>query len=103
MLRVGFQSGITDRLDLRLFFEPARNLQCVRAMALHSQRERFQTSQHQKTIECACDRADRILQKPQSIGKFLAISDDSDSTDQSRRTVQILRRRMDDNIETEYD
>src|ERR1017187_6872393 len=44
MLRMRLESRITDRLDLRPFYQPARDLQRVRAVPLHPQRKRFQTA-----------------------------------------------------------
>ncbi len=72
-------------------------------MTFHPQGERLQAPQNEKTVEGSGDGADRILQKPHSIGKFLGISDHCDSTDQVRMAVQIFGRRMDDDIETEFD
>src|SRR5437764_9827891 len=74
VLRMRFQSWVTDRLHLRLFFEPARDLERISAMPFHSQRKRFQTAQYQKTIERPGDRTDRILQKPHSVAEFLVIT-----------------------------
>src|ERR1700751_233804 len=67
VLRMRFQARIVNRFYVRLFLKPARNLQRVRAMPLHAERQRFQTSQYKKTIERSSDCADRILQKRDSL------------------------------------
>ena len=76
VLRMRFQAGITDRFHLRLFFQPARDFERVRAMSFHAQRQRFQTAQHKKTVERTGDCADRILQKRNLIAEFLVFADD---------------------------
>src|SRR5207245_9844563 len=56
-----------------------------------------------KTIECERGRTERILPKPHSNGTLLGISDHCASTEQVRMAVQIFCRRMDGDIETEFD
>ena len=72
-------------------------------MALHAQGERFQTAEHKKAIERALDRADGILQEPHSIPEFFVVSDNRNAADYVGMTVQILRRRMNDNVEAKFD
>ena len=60
-----------DRFYLALIFEPAGDLQRIRAMPLQSKRQRFQAAQNKKTIERAGNRAHRILQKRNLISEFL--------------------------------
>src|ERR1041384_3318418 len=57
VLRMGFKTGITHRLDILVILQPARDLECVRAVALHSQRQSFQAPQDKKAVEGAGDRA----------------------------------------------
>src|SRR6202030_2125605 len=72
-------------------------------MPLHPQRERFQTAQYQKTVERARNRADRVLEEPHSIAKFLVLSDHSHATDDVGVTVQIFGCRMDHEVKTKFD
>src|SRR5207302_10415491 len=72
-------------------------------MSLHPQRERFQTAEHQKTVERSGNRADGVLQKPHPIAKFFVVSNDGNTADHVGVTVQIFGRRMYDDIETKFD
>src|SRR5437870_1459554 len=72
-------------------------------MALHSQRQRLQTSQDEKTVERARDRADRVLQKPHSIAEVLVIANNGNASDHVGVTVQIFGCGMNNNVETEFD
>src|SRR5215471_20639950 len=103
MLRMRFQSGIHHFLDLWLFFEPARKLERIRAMPLHSERERFQTSQHEKTVEGALNCPNRILQEPHSVAELLVFTYNCHAADHVGMAVQIFRRRMNHEIETKFD
>src|SRR5262249_49521166 len=91
-----------DRFDLALIFEPTRNLQRVCAMPLHAKRQRFQTAQNKKTVERACDRADRILQERNLISEFLVFANNYDATYQIGMPVQIFRRRMHNDIKPRF-
>jgi hypothetical protein len=69
-------------------------------MALHSERQRFQTAQHKKTVERAGDCADRVLQECNLIGEFLVVAGYDYSAYQIGMTVQILCRRMHHDVES---
>src|SRR3977135_2835869 len=51
VLWMRLEPGIKDGLDVRLFLQPARDLDRVPTMPFHPQRERFQTAHHEKTID----------------------------------------------------
>src|SRR3954470_4833982 len=63
VLRMLLESRVINFFNLRLLLEPARNLERVFAMPLHSQGERLQSAERQETIERPRDRADGVLQK----------------------------------------
>src|SRR5438132_5116299 len=79
VLRMRFEPGIMDRFHLRLFLEPARYFQRVRAMPLHPQRQCLQSAERQKTVEGPRDCPDRILQKRDLISQFLIFTDNNDA------------------------
>ena len=72
-------------------------------MTLHSQRERFQTAQHKKTVERALNGADRVLQEPHPIAELFVVPDDRDAADHIGVSIQIFRRRMNRDVETELE
>ena len=72
-------------------------------MALHSQRESFQTAEHQEAVERAGNRADRVLQKPHSVAEFLVFSDHGHTANHIGMAVQILGCGMNHQIKTEFE
>ena len=97
------QSGITHGLDFRLGREPARDFHRILAMPLHPQRERFQSTQREKTIEGPGNRADRILEKRNLITELLVFSHDDDPANHIGMAIQIFCRGMNNHIESEFD
>src|SRR6187401_487506 len=63
MMWMRFQTRIADRSELRICFEHARDLECVFAMSLHPQGERFQSAQRKEAVERSSNRANGILQE----------------------------------------
>src|SRR3954471_5937219 len=98
-----FEPGITNRFHLRLFLEPAGELKRIGAMALHSQRKRLQTPQHQETVEYAGNRAYRILQKPHLIAEVFILTNDGDTANHVGVAIQIFRGGMNNDVEPTLD
>ncbi len=104
VLRVRLQTGIVNARDFRLCFEPAGDFERVRAVALHAQGERLESAQRQKAIERPGYRADRVLQKRDAVAEFLvALADHRDAGDEIGVAVEIFRRRMNDDIEAQFE
>src|SRR5439155_25366683 len=72
-------------------------------MPLHAERQRFQTAQDKKTVKCAGDRADRILQECNLISALLVFANDDAAAHEIGMPVQLFRRGMHDNVEAGLD
>src|SRR5437588_6381508 len=93
VLGVACKAGIEDLLDFRMLFEPLRDLHCIVAMPLHSERERLDAAQGEKGIERARHAAQRVLQEAQFFFQSAVSLDDGGAADHVRMAVQVLRRR----------
>ena len=60
-------------------FEHARDLECVFAMPLHPQRERFQSAQGKKAVERSRDRANGILQESHLVADLIVVANDGNA------------------------
>src|SRR5882724_5815209 len=103
MLGMRLESGIAYGFNMGLFFQPARDLQRVRAVTLHAQRQRFQTTHGQKAVEWPGNCPYRILQKRNLITELLVFAHDNDAADYVGMPIKIFGSGMDHHIETKFD
>ena len=74
----------------------------VGAVPLHPHRERLQAAGDEERIERARHRADRVLQESEPLGESV-VARDRHPADHVRMTVEILRRRVHDDVEAELE
>jgi hypothetical protein len=73
---------------------------------LHAQRQCLHAAQNEEAVERAGDRADRVLQEAEPLAQRrqpIAAADDGDAADHVRVAVEVLRRRVDDDVEAELE
>ena len=99
MLRMAREPRIDDPLDPRMLFQPRGDMHRVTAMALHAQREGLDAAQRQESIEGTRHSADRVLQEGELLFQLIVLADDRRAADDVGVAVEILRRRMHDDIE----
>ena len=106
VLRVRGEPRVAHAAHARLPLEPGGELHRVLAMALHAHVERLHPAQREETVERPRDRADRVLQETEALGVLrvaIVAGDDRNSADDVRVPVQVLRRRVHDDVEAELD
>src|ERR1700720_2054873 len=104
VLRVRRKSRITDLPDFRMLLKPGGQGEGVGTMALHPQRQRFQTAHSQETVERTGDRANRILEKSQPLDHWREvgpIAHHRDTAYDVRVAIEILGRRVDHEVESD--
>src|SRR5688572_2951704 len=99
MLWMGRKAGIVNLLNFRMLGQKVGNDAAILIVSFHSHGKSFCSAQYQKRIERRKDRTDPILHEfyPFRIG-FVVQSDKS--ADAVGMSVEIFRRRMDNNVDT---
>src|SRR5438045_4880118 len=100
MLAVREQPRIVKLLHLRVLFEERGHLAPRRVVLLHSDGERLRPPQHKPRVEGREYRADAVLYELKPF-RVLLIIKHNHTADAVRMSVQILRRRMDDDVNAE--
>ena len=72
-------------------------------MALHAQRQRLEAAQRQEAVERALDGADRVLQELDALAQLGVVADDRHAADHVGMAVEILRGRVHDDVEAEFE
>src|SRR6266513_2922919 len=99
VLRMAREPGINDALDAGMLFEPLRDLHRVLAMTFHPQCQRFDAAQGEEGVERARHAAQRVLQEAQFLFQSAVSLDDGGAADHVGMAVQVLRRRVHDDVE----
>ena len=102
VLRVGFQPGVVHGRDLPPPVEPGGDRPAARVVALHADRERLDPAQHQERIHRREDRADGVLE-PSDPLRVLGTRRHHASADAVAVAVQVLRRRVHDDVGAQLD
>ena len=106
VLRMGFQAGVAHLPNLGMSLQPAGEFQGVLAMAAHSQIERLDAAQDEEAVERSGNRADGVVQEGESLaqpGVAFVTTHDGDAADHVGVAVQILGRRVHDDVETLFE
>ncbi len=101
VLGMAGQAGIDHPFDFWMPLQPGGDVQGVGTVPLHAQRQGFQAAQDHEAVERAGDRADGVLQVTQPLGQLPATTYRY-AADDIGMAVQVLGRRMDDDIETGF-
>ena len=97
------EAGIDHPFDLGMTEEPGGDGGSIGAMPLHAQGERLEAAQGQEAVEGARHRTDRVLEKGETLGKLAVLADRDDAPHHVRMAVQVLGRRMEDQVEAELE
>src|SRR5438270_13207014 len=100
MLFVRERAGVVKLLDLRVLFEEGGDTSARRVVLLHAHGERLRAAQGQPRVEGREYRARAVLYELKPLGVALVIQHDH-AADAVRVAVQILRRRVDDDVHAE--
>src|SRR4029079_3700862 len=103
MLRVDFQTGVINLLDRWVPRQPFGNGGRVGAGSLHPQGEVLQAAEHKDAVESPAYTADRVVEKCHAFGQLAIFADDRYSADDVGMTIQVFRRRVHDDIDTEIE
>ena len=98
---MGVEARIENAAEFRSVFQPSGDLQGVGAMAFHADRQGLQSAQHKKGIERAGDTAGGVLEKTQALRKLI-VADHDGAADHVGMAVEILRRRMHDDVDPQF-
>ena len=63
----------------------------------------LEPAHREKRVERACDRADRVVQERHLLGEFMVVACDDDAADHVGMTVEVLGRRMQDEIRAVFE
>ena len=100
VMRMVRQTRIDHTLDLRMLLQKLRDGERVGAVPLHAQSQRLDAAQRQEGIERPGHSAHGVLQIGEPFAQLIgAMPDHRRAADRVRMTVQILRRRVHDEIE----
>ncbi|MNH25045.1 hypothetical protein D3C79_850110 [compost metagenome] len=91
-----------DARNLRLTCKPLRQLQRIAAVALHAQCQGLYAAQGEESVERPGDSTHRVLQKAQALGQLEVLPDHRDAADHVGVAVQILGRRVQHDIEAQF-
>ena len=106
VLRMRGQPGIEHPPHARMRFEPLRQFERAFAMTAHAQVQRLDATQGKKAVEWAGDRADRVLQEAKLLAQFgvaCLAAHHRDSADDVGMSIEVLGRRMHNDVETQFE
>ena len=93
------QAGIEHFFNGRMSFQTARDFECVLAMGVHAQSQRFDTAQHQPAVHRTCNRAGMHHHVVQRLCQFFGFGYNN-AHQYVRMTAQIFGSGMEHKIAT---
>ena len=96
------QARVEHPADLAARLQPARDRERVGLVPLHAHGERLGAAQHQEAVERRLAAAQRVLEEREA-GAQVRIAADDGAADDVGVAVQVLRRRVDDQVGAEIE